>query len=622
VEANYFGAASSNHLNSMLPYFPTMSTLLDAGRQRAAMDWSSPWYKDGYTDVSKFTSNGHPSFGTWNQDIEQVTCGPAPGICPNGTGGYRGAQMPCAMGPWSNMVQWKDNSVRFEGALMAVPFVDYYEHTLNRTFLATQAYPFLKEMAEFYASYVWEDPASGEYGVPLACAQEGCDYRQLGRSMAQRDTTVDLAFAEWSLRKCAGYAATLGVDKALQTNWLHIANNLRGYPTVGDPNAGNRTCWSEGVEIETNESTPLHANYMYPIVQFAPMHPCGVVNLHSDAGTLTAARNTVWGQNAMSKWAPVNGLCLAWPAAAKVRARMSASVCPRCVSVICSRGSACWCVCVCVYVCVCVCLSVSVCLCVCVSVCVLHCHSSLRMNWKRFDRLCLSRLILCKAPKQSRYRAYSPAHSPRHATQRLRSKVVDGAADPTSEFGSTTLLNHLESALNHTMQPNFWPSMDGGGVEQVGATQAINDLLLQSVESTLHFFPGWEPGHTVSFSRLRTPGAFIVSATLTTTTTTSSSSSSTATMNGKAARYSPQLGAHSGGGATLGGSTRAVTGVTIKSEAGAPCTVAAAFGGAPTVTAATGGHSVPIRKKKGEPTRWTFNTTAGETYTVTFGSNF
>jgi hypothetical protein len=53
---------------------------------------------------------------------------------------------------------------------------------------------------------------------------------------------------------------------------------------------------------------------MYPIVQFAPMHPTNLVNLDSDAATLKLARQTVWGQNSMSKWAPVNGLCLAWPA--------------------------------------------------------------------------------------------------------------------------------------------------------------------------------------------------------------------------------------------------------------------------------------------------------------------
>ena len=50
-----------------------------------------------------FVSNGHPSLGFWNQDLEAVTCGPQKGRCPDGTGRYNGTQMACAMGPWNNM---------------------------------------------------------------------------------------------------------------------------------------------------------------------------------------------------------------------------------------------------------------------------------------------------------------------------------------------------------------------------------------------------------------------------------------------------------------------------------------------------------------------------------------
>ena len=118
-------------------------------------------------------------------------------------------------------------------------------------------------------------------------------------------------------------------------------------------------------------------------------------------------RRTVWGQNFMSKWKPVNGLCLAWPSAAK---------------------------------------------------------------------------------------------------------IVDSRADPHSEFGVSSLLNNMEMALNLSMQPNLWPSMNGGGVEQVGATQAVNDLLVQSVHGAIRLFPGYERGADIAFNTIRTPGAFLVSA--------------------------------------------------------------------------------------------------------------
>ena len=208
---------------------------------------------------------------------------------------------------------------------------------------------------------------------------------------------------------------------------------------------------------------------MYPIVQFAPMHPTNLVNLDSPEATLKLARQTVWGQNYMSKWAPVNGLCLAWPSAAK---------------------------------------------------------------------------------------------------------LVDGAAEPSSEFGTTTLLDEMERALNHTMQPNLWPSMNGGGVEQVGATQAINDLLCQSVNGKIHLFPGWEPGASVSFSKIRTPGAFLVSASRS--------------------------------------STGKVSGVSILSEVGGGCKLA----GSKKPSVKSAGVAVPVACDAAE--RYcSFESTANTTYKVT-----
>ena len=141
VEANYFGAASSNHLDAMLPYFPTMTSMLESGKRRAKMSWSEPWSKHGYTNVSEYVSNGHPGLARWSTDMEHVNfgAGSVPHV-PANMGNYKGAQMACAMGPWNNMAQWKDNAVRFDGALMAVPFVNYFEHTQDMAFLKDVAY--------------------------------------------------------------------------------------------------------------------------------------------------------------------------------------------------------------------------------------------------------------------------------------------------------------------------------------------------------------------------------------------------------------------------------------------------------------------------------------------------
>ena len=78
-------------------------------------------------------------------------------------------------------------------------------------------------------------------------------------------------------------------------------------------------------------------------------------------------------------------------------------------------------------------------------------------------------------------------------------------------YNASVLMDAWEGALAAHMQPNFWPSLGGGGLEQVGATQAVNELLLQSFEGFLRFFPGWPIGESASFITLRAVGAFLVS---------------------------------------------------------------------------------------------------------------
>eukprot|EP01047_Picozoa_sp_COSAG01_P106801 COSAG01_NODE_35871_length_525_cov_1.490610_1_plen_79_part_01 len=79
----------------MLPYFPTMTSMLDSGRRRAQMNWSQPWSKyPGYEhNSSSYVSQGHPAYGRWMTDIEHVEFGAGalePGRIPASMGGYKG----------------------------------------------------------------------------------------------------------------------------------------------------------------------------------------------------------------------------------------------------------------------------------------------------------------------------------------------------------------------------------------------------------------------------------------------------------------------------------------------------------------------------------------------------
>jgi hypothetical protein len=218
----------------------------------------------------------------------------------------------------------------------------------------------------------------------------------------------------------------------------------------------------------------MSANYMWPIANFAPIHPTGQVTLDADAATKTVARNTVHMVNSFSGWHPVNGICLAWPSAARM-----------------------------------------------------------------MDK-----------------------HEP-------------------YPIGPSELLDTWAAALTVTMQRNFWPSMGGGGLEQVGATQAINELLLQSYQGVLRFFPGWPLDEAASFTTLRAVGAFLVSAAVNNV-------------------------------ATVGP-------ITILSEMGTPCTVLSPWEPAVAIKVMQSGGAKVVVKQLGAG-RYQFDTVAGTTYTMSEGT--
>ena len=71
-----------------------------------------------------------------------------------------------------------------------------------------------------------------------------------------------------------------------------------------------------------------------------------------------------------------------------------------------------------------------------------------------------------------------------------------------------------EQFMNHSF-PNYFIFYGGGGIECCsGVPGCINEMLLQSHENVLRFFPVWEKNKDASFTQLRGYGAFIVSARL------------------------------------------------------------------------------------------------------------
>ena len=162
----------------MHAYFPTIEAAVPLGRARASLaDWSL---------------GGHEAVGAPGMQTEAMGCGCAGPLgyvncvidihnrtCPLGFGGFDGIEFPLQLGGFAELHSSPDGAMRSVAAMAATPFIEYYESTLDEAFLQGRAYPFVREVARFYASYLVVDNATQRMVVPESCSQEFCGERQL-----------------------------------------------------------------------------------------------------------------------------------------------------------------------------------------------------------------------------------------------------------------------------------------------------------------------------------------------------------------------------------------------------------------------------------------------------------
>lgn len=106
---------------------------------------------------------------------------------------------------------------------------DYYDYTMNTTFLRHHAYPLTKLNGEFYLSYMTRK--DGKYNVMHGCGMEGCNAQganESGNMTFSNNPPPDLAFAKRSFR----YYHTR-FDDRLHESCLCCASILSRFPTQG-----------------------------------------------------------------------------------------------------------------------------------------------------------------------------------------------------------------------------------------------------------------------------------------------------------------------------------------------------------------------------------------------------
>ncbi|MDR3691309.1 MAG: hypothetical protein P4L46_18155 [Fimbriimonas sp.] len=74
------------------------------------------------------------------------------------------------------------------------------------------------------------------------------------------------------------------------------------------------------------------------------------------------------------------------------------------------------------------------------------------------------------------------------------------------------ILTKMHGECLHRSMPNLVLTYGGGGIENVAGFLAINEMLMQSHEGIIRFFPDWPQDQDARFGHLRAVGAFLVSA--------------------------------------------------------------------------------------------------------------
>ena len=96
----------------------------------------------------------------------------------------------------------------------------------------------------------------------------------------------------------------------------------------------------------------------------------------------------------------------------------------------------------------------------------------------------------------------------------VRAGVPASPADFPAAFTPDEILAGLQAFVRSEQGPNFMPNLGAGaGTENLGVTQAINDMLLQAPGGRyLALFPVWPRNHSASFTSLLAKGGHLVSA--------------------------------------------------------------------------------------------------------------
>lgn len=276
--AGYYGAASSNRHELLLPAVDTLTDAIPLGK-----------YNAGTTSELKGVNSGHVKKLIELGQVDE-------------TNGIQNAILfPVGVGPWGQATEYQQyHNETVNAPLSAFPFVEYYNATLDQEFLEETMYPYLELVLTFLEHWLLYDAENGTYTLMAG-------YNETSWST---NPAVELAAYKYCLRYGIEASEKLGKDPEQRQRWEKIYEGLADQPTT---TRGGKTV------LTLAESYPQTIPGDGNSIVLESIAPCEVFGYYSPASDLQTVQNTVDVFAEAGKWGQVNSFPKIFNAAVNCR---------------------------------------------------------------------------------------------------------------------------------------------------------------------------------------------------------------------------------------------------------------------------------------------------------------
>lgn len=153
---------------------------------------------------------------------------------------------------------------------------DYYQYSMDQSFLREKAYPLFKSILRFFEGYLQADGDSGLYGLfPDISPEQG---------PLSRNSVSSLSTVKYLLRMAIEANALLGEAEEDRRRWSEMEERLAPYPTADSKRYGT--------VLRDSEWAPADIHLRHPSL-LMPIYPIGEISKHSGPELRKLAENTL-----------------------------------------------------------------------------------------------------------------------------------------------------------------------------------------------------------------------------------------------------------------------------------------------------------------------------------------